>query len=389
MKSITPKLNIMLLLLLVTFIIFIPFSKQIAKLVFIAVILWIFIITLEFRLEFYKHLVPKTTISKPLLLFFLTLLISTIASLDFYQSQKVLSERFIIYLAYLFLGYLFTHSKKNFAIFVIAAFLSSFIIGLGGLYSHFHSKGRLFYFFGLSINFSAFLLLYLPLNSLVAFFAQKRTLKLIAIINVLLLFSCLIWHASRAAALAILVSLFTIFFLKNRKLTLSLAIFLIILTFLLPSDVKDRAITTFNPRLWGDRISLWGTAIAIFQDFPIFGSGLGMYERLLYTYNSYGGYSESFIHLHAHNTYLEALSEIGLLGLTAFLSIFVLFFKNTFKRLKASLNNDVQAVQLGLSGGILATLIFAFSSTIITVGVQDAVLFWFLLGAATGLSEII
>ncbi|MBP7087951.1 MAG: O-antigen ligase family protein [Candidatus Omnitrophica bacterium] len=389
MKNIIQKFDIMLLVILAAFVIFIPFSKQIAKIIFIAVILWVFITALKFRLEFYKYLVPKTVIAKPLLFFFLALLISTLASLDFYKSQQVFFERFMIYFAYLFLGYLFTHSKKNFNIFVISILLSSFIIGLGGLWSRIHSCGRLFYFFGLSINLSAFLLLYLPLNFFVAFFASKKTLKLIAVINILLLFSCLIWHASRAAALAILISLLVISFLKDRKLGWSLVIFLIILTFFLFPGIKDRAVTTFNPQFWGDRISLWSTAIAIFQDFPIFGAGLGLYEKLLYIYSPHTGYSESFIHLHAHNTYLEALSEIGLLGLIAFLSIFIIFFKNTFKLLKTVSNNDIQAVQLGLSAGILAMLIFAFSSTVITVGVQDTVLFWFLLGGAMGLGEII
>jgi len=386
MQKINEGLNNLFLICLSAFILLIPFSKQAAKIVFVSASLWVLINILESKLKFYKYLIPKTSLNKPLLFFFLTLLASTIFSINFYHSQSIFTERFLIYLSFLFLGHIFIESQKGLNIFIGLIVLSSLIIGVGGVWSSLQIGGRLLTFFGLSINYSVFLLLYIPLNCTVAFFGKNKVLRSIAGVNTLLLFSCLIWHASRGVWLAILCSVLAVFSVKGKRGFLFLIICLIILSFFIPASVKQRAISSFDTNFWGDRLALWKAAIAIFEDFPIFGAGPGMYEKLLYGYGPLSGYSESFIHLHAHSTYFQVVSELGIVGLISFLAIFFIFLKNIVKSLKLSGDGNIGAVKAGLGAGIFAALIFALASSIITVGIQSAVIFWFILGVATGLN---
>ena len=197
----------------------------------------------------------------------------------------------------------------------------------------------------------------------------------------------LFWKASRASWIAFLLAVLFIAFLKNKKLVLYLLIFLIIIGIFLPAPIKIRGMALFTPAAWMTRIELWKGAVGIGEDFPIFGAGLGMYEKLLYDYAPAGGYSEGRIHLHAHSTYLEILSETGLIGLIAFLWIFVIFFKKSISAIKHD-NSDLKIIRLGLTGSILATLIFANATSIIIVGLQDAVIFWFVFGIALGYIDL-
>jgi O-antigen ligase len=94
------------------------------------------------------------------------------------------------------------------------------------------------------------------------------------------------------------------------------------------------------------------------------------------------------LNLHAHNTYLEIASEMGTVGILAFLGIFLVFFAKALKKipqLDKQGQEDEKAMFLGLLGTILCILIFAFSTTIITVGVNNSLYFWLLFGMATAM----
>jgi len=64
------------------------------------------------------------------------------------------------------------------------------------------------------------------------------------------------------------------------------------------------------------------------------------------------------LNLHAHNTYLEVASEMGIIGLGAFIFIFGYFFFKARRRLANPLNltQDERAIFTGLTASILAVL---------------------------------
>jgi O-antigen ligase len=94
------------------------------------------------------------------------------------------------------------------------------------------------------------------------------------------------------------------------------------------------------------------------------------------------------LNLHAHNTYLEIAAEAGIIGLLAFISIFIIFFGNAFRvsrDMGRYFSKEEQGIFLGLLAAVLATLIFASSSTIIIVGVNNPVYFWIIFGMSAGM----
>ncbi len=61
-----------------------------------------------------------------------------------------------------------------------------------------------------------------------------------------------------------------------------------------------------------DRPLYWANAMGIVRDFPLFGTGLGTFAAAYPAYEKRGG--PEMLLAHAHNDYLEAVAELGLVG---------------------------------------------------------------------------
>ncbi len=391
-QKIVNFLKNLLLASLIVFIILAPFSKKAVKICFIiAFVLWVIINILEFNLSFYKHLIAKTSVNKQLLFFFIALTLSTLFSLDPYLSHGILLERCLGYILFFCLGSYIVNDMRNATILIGAIMFGGILIGVGGIWDHLHlgtelafylGPGRLQTAFKQSVSFARFMVLYIPLNCIILFFAKNKILRSGGLISLILLFPCIFFNAARAAWVAVIVAILMVSFVKKKRIALLLSIFSIIL-FLSP-HMKEKAGTIFNPLTWGERIPLWKIAIRMFADHPIFGAGLGMQEKLLYKYWEPSVLFQEYRYWHVHNTYLEVLAEAGIIGLFTFLWIFIRFFKNAFKAVK-NIAGEQQALVLGLIGAVISALIFALSASSITAGLQEPVMFWFLFGMAAGL----
>jgi O-antigen ligase len=224
----------------------------------------------------------------------------------------------------------------------------------------------------------------MPLSCIVLFFEKNKFLKFSALFSCLFLVPGLIFNAARAAWVAVAGSLLILSFFKKRKIACWLLIFFIVSSLFLPSQLKQRAITTVNPLTWGERLPLWKISLDIVADFPVFGPGLGMHEKLFSRYWKPSVLFPQFRYWDAHNNYLEIASESGIIGLIAFLWIFISFFKHVFAAFKKT-SGDRQAILMGLAGSVISALIFACSASNITGGIQEVAVFWFIFGMAAGL----
>jgi len=390
-------INSLLLVNLIVFITLAPFSKKAVKISFIfAFLLWIIINVLEFKLSFYKHLIAKTPINIQLLFFLFALSLSTLFSLDPYYSHAVFFERYLGYILFFCLGGYLARNMRNTTILIGTVIFGGILIGVGGIWDHLNlgteycfylGPGRLQTSFGQSISFPRFLVLYVPLSCSILFFARNKILKLGALVNTIFLLPCLIFNATRAGLVAVMISILIVSFVKNRKVTLLLLTFFWI-SFLLPAlGIKERVLTLFNYLSWGERVPLWNMAIRMFKDYPVLGVGLGMHKKLLHQYWEASPLFTAFRIWHMHNTYLEILAEAGIVGISAFLWIFIRFFKHAFKTVK-NIEGEQQAILLGLIGSVIAALILALSASNISAGVQETVMFWFLFGIAAGLASV-
>jgi O-antigen ligase len=127
------------------------------------------------------------------------------------------------------------------------------------------------------------------------------------------------------------------------------------------------------------RQELWLRAIYINQDFALTGVGLGMVEpviRLLYP---------TFLlppeirFNHVHNMYLQTGAELGLLGLVAHLSFYIVLFYLLLQRALDPNAGRNQILALGLLGSLITFLVQGFFDTI-TDSPQVAILVWGLFG---------
>lgn len=71
-----------------------------------------------------------------------------------------------------------------------------------------------------------------------------------------------------------------------------------------------------------DRLIIWGRAIEVFLAHPILGVGFGNFHDVVYQEGGIVlGVPLGYESLHCHNTYLEVLTGLGLLGFTAYLTM--------------------------------------------------------------------
>jgi len=368
-------------------VIFAPFSKLIVRRVFVfALVFWISCCFFRTGNNFFKRLIPSSKFNKYFVYFFIALFFSVFFSLNPYHSQVVLFNRYFLYFLIFLMGSAIGNRKK--LNFVCSAFISSSILlGIGGLWGYFFVyRERLIYVFYYRILFSQYIAMYTPFVWICSLLCKNKFFKFFSIFSSLLLIPCLILNGSRAAWIGVPLSILLIYIISKRKklLAISFIVFLLFALFFIPMQKRD-IFTSFKTDTWGNRTDLWKAASSIFLDYPLTGAGLGMYEKLLYVYGPKQGYSEGHIHLHSHNTYLEILSETGILGFSAFLGILFIFFRVIFSYIKSDSDIDKKAIVLGLTAGIISTLVLAIASTIIIVDFQDAALFWLVLGVINGI----
>ncbi len=94
----------------------------------------------------------------------------------------------------------------------------------------------------------------------------------------------------------------------------------------------------------GGRMALWEDTLRIVEERPLIGTGLGSFVT---AYPSYQSYRQDLITEHAHNDYIEALSETGLAGGLLILAALFLSLRFTFTNLKLQLRYESGWIQMG------------------------------------------
>jgi O-antigen ligase len=107
----------------------------------------------------------------------------------------------------------------------------------------------------------------------------------------------------------------------------------------------------------GSRPALWRDSLGIFRDHPLVGAGMGSFVT---AYPPYQTTASDLVTEHAHNDYVEALTETGLLGGVLILAALVLFIHITFRKLIVQLEHEPGWIQLGAAIACCGLLIHSF-----------------------------
>ncbi len=161
-----------------------------------------------------------------------------------------------------------------------------------------------------------------------------------------------------------------------------------------------------STRTLDPRLEIWSRAIYGVQDFPLTGMGMNTFREMvhvLYPFFTISPELELDI-AHAHNEFLQAALDLGVPGLIAFISIYIISFwmlvkiwknpsvegvspKTSNERVTFIVSQDLilkKALVLGLGGGLFGHLIFGMTDAI-TLGAKPGIFFWMLLALITGL----
>lgn len=131
---------------------------------------------------------------------------------------------------------------------------------------------------------------------------------------------------SRGGILAVVFGLVLMFLSTNLRKKIQMLIILplsvFVMNFLLKTFMNLDIIGMVTDRFLADdggsgRSTIWGMGLRFFQENPVFGVGIFNYRP--YSMAEYG-YA-----VYMHNTYLEALVEGGVIGITLYLMIFIIF----------------------------------------------------------------
>jgi O-antigen ligase len=114
----------------------------------------------------------------------------------------------------------------------------------------------------------------------------------------------------------------------------------------------------FDDLLHEGRPVVWGKVVSIIGDYPLFGTGLGTFASIFPAYDESGG---SPRYSHAHNDYLEYLSEIGIVGLAMLFGGIVFLITTSFLIWRVRRHPEVKGLALGGMIGLVAILIHSIT----------------------------
>ncbi|MBU4264342.1 MAG: O-antigen ligase family protein [Proteobacteria bacterium] len=106
------------------------------------------------------------------------------------------------------------------------------------------------------------------------------------------------------------------------------------------------------------RPTYWRDSLVIFKDFPLFGTGYGTFANI---FPSYRSFSAGFFLYHAHNDYIETLTDGGIVAIVLIACFLFSLLRFSLKTIRTRRDTLCINVFLGSLAGMLALLIHSVS----------------------------
>jgi len=222
--------------------------------------------------------------------------------------------------------------------------------------------------FGQPNPLAGYLNLSLPILLGVALFTGVRWLKVLAWLAVVAVATILVITLSRGAWLGFSVALLVMGVVASRRLAVAIWLGLLALSIVIlaavfgviPFGVTTSVLAAFG--LAGvnfdsvtaenfsavQRLAFWQAGLNMFVDNPVLGVGIGNYIQ---AYPKYAASGWQLVLGHAHDYYLNAAAETGLVGLAAYLALVA----GAFRQLGLSLRSAPAGVWYGVALGLLGS----------------------------------
>ena len=135
--------------------------------------------------------------------------------------------------------------------------------------------------------------------------------------------------------------------------------------------------TVFSPGL-SDRVEIWSRAIYGIQDFSVTGMGLGTFRYLMPVLYPLFTVSPDVDLGHAHNEWLQAGVDVGLIGLMAFVGLQGLSLVLAYQAFHQPLPVTTRWLMAGVLAGLVAHSVFGLTDAV-ALGAKPSIFFWLLL----------
>ncbi len=245
-------------------------------------------------------------------------------------------------------------------------------------------------FFANSNDFGVAMCVVWPLAGILIFGESKKYLRLFMLISFVVFTAALLLSGSRGALVgAAATALVTTIIHRRRLVGLLMAVMLVAgVIYLLPDANKERIRMAADPEQdynAATRLNLWKMGLRMYQDNPVLGVGPGNYRPEYLRYDPSRGHINRV--LAPHSIFVQALSELGTLGLLAFLWIAYKTWKlnaASARRMQVE-SGGRQPIEWYLARGLnLALVGYLVSGAFLTVLYYPHL--WFLTGMSAGLS---
>lgn len=210
----------------------------------------------------------------------------------------------------------------------------------------------------------------------------KQVNKVILLFTTLLFGLNLLFTQARGAWFGFLVGLFVLFWLKNKKLLIALAVFCLILLSALPSVYVNRFYSSFDKNDNATRLTLWKAALQMFWDHPINGVGIENFSHLCETKYTKG--KDLATTVHAHNNVLHYMAEMGIIGLLSFTWLMLAVLRLLYQNFKHNPDLNWHLFFLASFCGIIVFNIQGLTENTFA-DAETARFFWYLLGLNMGI----
>ena len=279
-------------------------------------------------------------------IFYVIAISSSIFSNNIFLSMESSLFYFRFLLFSVAVWFVIDNNKYFINIFAIALLIAFIVSIIDGYYQYFFDI-NLFGFKAEGVRMSlllndkmllgGFLVRLFPLLIAIYLFQKKHNIYYLSLISLLFIFiDVLIYLSGERTSFALLaiLTIFIIFLISRYKIlriiTFVISIFLVIILTIFSSDIRERNVNQTLSQLGVDkenRISVFSprheshyrSALKMFIENPVIGVGPKIFRELCSEekYNI----NEDSCSTHPHNTYIQILAEMGLIGFSVFLII--------------------------------------------------------------------
>jgi putative inorganic carbon (HCO3(-)) transporter len=376
---------------------------------FYSVGLWLLIFLTE-----KKIIIRKTALDFPVIGFLLASILATIITKNRTVSIFGVYEDFegiitiINYVLFFYLATNFIKTKEDVFKYVYVILGATFIISLYGMAQNLgwdfvrwnpetYSPERFFSTLGNPNFLAAYLVETIPIIFILFFITDKTPGKLFVLIVLILSIVILFLTKSRAGFLSFLVTVLFILiytFLDARKkenelfsknkiwfmffgLTIILTLFLPIVREAFQTLwERSRSLFSFKGIILTPRIYIWKSALMMFKDNPILGTGLDTFQVIFpyYRFPIYWQLEWNGTPEKTHNVFLQVLSTEGIIGFGFYFLLFITFLKKSFNLIFGEKDIKRRYVIFGFFMAVIAFYVQGlFNYTVVAYGS----LFWF------------